>query len=145
MGRGKEIWHLPVTPEALIATAEAKRIRLRVPEDAGTAVGSPVLPEPDPEVVKADPEVVAKATRWRFTAAYKLQIVEEAERCAGEPSAIGKLAEARGTVLVAPDDMAAGGAGERPAARRPPQAALGHRRPWKSCGAAGTELRRRET
>ena len=37
-----------------------------------------------------------------------------------------------------------GGAGERPAARRPPQGAVGPRRPGKSCGAAGTELRRRE-
>ena len=28
-----------------------------------------------------DPEVAAKATRWRFTAAYKLSIVEEADAC----------------------------------------------------------------
>ena len=66
--------------------------RLRVPEDAGTAAGSPV--SPDPEVV--DPEVVAKATRRRFTAAYKLRIVEEAERCAAEPGAIGRLLRREG-------------------------------------------------
>ena len=50
--------------------------RLRVPEDAETATGSAVPPEPE---VEAEPEVVAKATRRRFTAAYKLRIVEEAE------------------------------------------------------------------
>lgn len=58
--------------------------RLRAPEDAGAAAGSPTSAEPDPEVV-------AKATRRRFTAAYKLRIVEEAEQCAGEPGAVGKL------------------------------------------------------
>ena len=47
--------------------------RLRAPEDVGTAAGSAVPPEPDPEVV-------ARATRRRFTAAYKLRIVEAKAR-----------------------------------------------------------------
>ena len=63
--------------------------RPRVSEDAGTAAGSPAPTEPDPEVV-------AKATRRRFTAAYKLRIVEEAEQCAGEPGAIGRLLRREG-------------------------------------------------
>ncbi len=63
--------------------------RLRAPEEAATAAGSPAAAEPDPEVV-------AKATRRRFTAAYKLRIVEEAEQCAGEPGAVGKLLRREG-------------------------------------------------
>jgi len=43
----------------------------------------------------ADPEVVAKAKRRRFTAAYKLAVVEEAER-ATEPGEIGALLRREG-------------------------------------------------
>jgi transposase-like protein len=43
----------------------------------------------------ADPEVVAKPTRRRFTAEYRLKIVEEAERCT-EPGSIGRLLRREG-------------------------------------------------
>jgi transposase len=42
-----------------------------------------------------DPEVVAKPTRRRFTAEYRLRIVEEAERCT-EPGDIGRLLRREG-------------------------------------------------
>ncbi len=37
-----------------------------------------------------DPEVITKLTRRRFTAEYRLRIVEEADRCA-EPGEVGRL------------------------------------------------------
>lgn len=42
-----------------------------------------------------DPEVVAQAKRRRFTAEYKLRILEEAEQCQ-EPGAIGALLRREG-------------------------------------------------
>jgi transposase-like protein len=42
-----------------------------------------------------DPEVEARATRRRFSAAYKLRIVEEADKCT-EPGAIGVLLRREG-------------------------------------------------
>ena len=42
-----------------------------------------------------DPEVSAKATRRRFTAQYKLSIVEQAERCEA-PGEIGRLLRREG-------------------------------------------------
>jgi transposase-like protein len=42
-----------------------------------------------------DPEVVDKPSRRRFTPAYKLGIVEEAERCT-EPGAVGRLLRREG-------------------------------------------------
>ena len=42
-----------------------------------------------------DPEVIAKPTRRRFTAEYRLRIVEEADRCA-EPGEIGRLLRREG-------------------------------------------------
>ncbi len=42
-----------------------------------------------------DPEVLAKPTRRRFTAAYRLRIVEEADRCT-EPGEIGRLLRREG-------------------------------------------------
>jgi transposase len=42
-----------------------------------------------------DPEVVPRATRRRFSAAYKLRIVEEADKCT-EPGAIGALLRREG-------------------------------------------------
>ena len=56
-----------------------------------------------------DPEVVDKPSRRRFAPSYKLRIVEEADRCT-EPGEVGRLLTAGGLVLVAPDDMAQGGA-----------------------------------
>lgn len=44
---------------------------------------------PQPEMVPPEPEVDAKPTRRRFTAAYKLKIVEEADECSeGEIGAL---------------------------------------------------------
>ena len=42
-----------------------------------------------------DPEVVDKPIRRRFTSAYKLRIVEEAERCT-EPGEVGRLLRREG-------------------------------------------------
>jgi len=57
------------------------------PEEARRAPGgsSPVAARPRPVAapVSADPEVVPKAERRRFTTAYKLRIVEQAEACTG--------------------------------------------------------------
>ena len=39
---------------------------------------------------------MAKPTRRRFTAVYKLRIVEEVERCAGDPGAVGRLLRREG-------------------------------------------------
>jgi transposase-like protein len=45
--------------------------------------------------VSADPEVVAKAERRRFTTSYKLRIVEQAEACTG-PGEVGALLRREG-------------------------------------------------
>ena len=42
-----------------------------------------------------DPEVVAKPTRRQFTAAYRLRILEEADRCT-EPGEVGRLLRREG-------------------------------------------------
>ena len=47
-----------------------------------------------------DPEVVAKPKRRQFTAAYRLRILEEAERCGG-PGEVGQLLFA-GKACIAP-------------------------------------------
>ena len=58
----------------------------------------------------ADPEVVDRPLRRRFSPSYKLRIVEEADRCT-EPGEVRWVSPAaRGPVLVAPDDVAQGGA-----------------------------------
>ncbi len=100
-----------------------------------------------------DPEVSAKATRRRFTAAYKLSIVEQADACrrrARSESCFG----ARGcTVRTCRRGGRRRGRGRsggwrRSAARgrrcATPQGAHHHRCPGKSCGAAGREPRGRE-
>ena len=45
--------------------------------------------------VPPDPEVVAKPTRRQFTAAYRLRILEEAERCT-QPGEVGRLLRREG-------------------------------------------------
>ena len=45
--------------------------------------------------VPPDPEVVAKPTRRQFTAAYRLRILEEADRCT-EPGEVGRLLRREG-------------------------------------------------
>lgn len=44
---------------------------------------------------RPDPEVVAKPTRRQFSAAYRLRILEEAERCT-EPGEVGRLLRREG-------------------------------------------------
>ena len=120
-----------------------------------------------------DPEVTAKATRRRFTAAYKLSIIEQAGRCE-TPGEIGQLLRREGLYSshlsgwrkAARDgslrELArkrgpkpSGGKREakkvrklerekRAAARGTPQGAHRDRGPGKSIGAAGVEPRGRE-
>ena len=56
-----------------------------------------------------NPEVVDRPLRRRFSPSYKLRIVEEADRCT-EPGEVGQVLRREGPVLVAPDDVAQGGA-----------------------------------
>jgi transposase len=69
---------------------------LRVPalgveerSDEGPSAGAHALPVPP------DPEVVAKPKRRRFTAEYRLRILEEADRCAGTGE-VGQLLRREG-------------------------------------------------
>jgi len=48
-----------------------------------------------PELTRSDPEVLEKAQRRQFTAAYKQRILDEAERCT-EPGQIGALLRREG-------------------------------------------------
>jgi transposase len=69
------------------------------PEEARRAPGgsSPaaVRPRPVAAPVSADPEVVPKAKRRRFTTAYKLHILAQAEACTG-PGEVGALLRREG-------------------------------------------------
>ncbi len=56
---------------------------------ASAGKGRPASPEP------SDPETPAKATRRRFTAAYKASILEEADRCES-PGDLGRLLKREG-------------------------------------------------
>ena len=121
----------------------------------------------------ADPEVSAKATRRRFTAAYKLSIVEKADACE-TPGETGELLRREGLysshlsswrkaaregslrgLAKKRGPRPSGGKreakrvrklerGQHAAARGAPQGAHHHRCPGKSCGAAGREPRGRE-
>ena len=53
-----------------------------------------------------DPEVADKATRRRFTAAYKRRIVREADKCT-KPGEVGALLRRGGRVFVEPEHLAA--------------------------------------
>ena len=69
-------------------------------EEARRAPGGPspaaaVRPRPVAAPVSADPEVVPKAERRRFTTAYKLCILEQAEACTG-PGEVGALLRREG-------------------------------------------------
>ena len=56
-----------------------------------------------------DPEVVAKPKRRKFTAQYRLRILEEAESCT-QPGEGGPAASPRGSVQLPSDGMAQGAA-----------------------------------
>lgn len=68
--------------KGLLAAAEAAEERS---DEAGSAAAAPT----------PDPEVEAKPTRRKFTAAYRLRILEEADRCRG-PGEIGRLLRREG-------------------------------------------------
>ena len=59
----------------------------------------------DVKVPPPDPELVERARRRRFTAEYKLQILQRADACS-KPGEIGALLRREGPVLVAVDRMA---------------------------------------
>ncbi len=59
------------------------------------AQGERSEPEAAGRVLPEDPEVLPKATRRRFTAEYKLQIIEQADQC-NESGAIGRLLRKEG-------------------------------------------------
>lgn len=69
---------------------EAKRSAASRSEGAANSMPAAVAPAPTP-----DPEVAAKAQRRKFSAEYKLRIVEEADRATG-PGAIGALLRREG-------------------------------------------------
>ena len=56
-----------------------------------------------------DPEVVAKPKKCKFTAQYRLRILEEAESCT-QPGEVGRPASPRGSVQLPSDGMAQGAA-----------------------------------
>jgi len=60
--------------------------------EEGAGAGAP---SPPPVVVVADPEVSEKARRRRFSAEYKLRILQEADACT-EPGEIGALLRREG-------------------------------------------------
>jgi transposase-like protein len=66
----------------LLGAAEAAEERS---DEAGSAAPAP----------RPDPEVEAKPKRRKFTAAYRLRILEEADRCQG-PGEIGRLLRREG-------------------------------------------------
>ena len=107
-----------------------------------------------------DPEVVAKPKRRKFTAQYRLRILEEAESCTFSPARMGRLLRARGSVqLPASDGMAQGRGvrgrfkagdrsskrGRKPAERNPLSAKVhelgGERSGSAGEGAAGPPIR----
>ena len=68
--------------------ADAEGARRATGESAGDV-------EPGPRPVEPDPEVPEKARRRRFSAAYKLRILQAAEACT-EPGEIGALLRREG-------------------------------------------------
>ena len=82
-------------------------LRERMEDNNGTAP----LPREDKRsaAAPADPEVVDRPLRRRFSPSYKLRIVEEADRCT-EAGEVGQLLRREGLYSFAPDDVAQGGA-----------------------------------
>jgi len=69
-----------------LAGGRGERRAVGEPGSAATGAGSVGVP---------DPELVEQARRRKFTAAYKLRIVEEADRCM-EPGEVGELLRREG-------------------------------------------------
>jgi len=80
---------------AVEAAAAGREDQLGVAE-LGFVAGGRVAPEgvPGPEQVP-DPELVERATRRKFTAKYKLEILQKADACT-EPGQIGELLRREG-------------------------------------------------
>ena len=72
---------LDEVPEAALGSEERS-------DEAPSASAPAATPAPDPEVV-------AKPTRRQFSAAYRLRVLEEADRCT-EPGEIGRLLRREG-------------------------------------------------
>jgi transposase-like protein len=68
----------------------SERKKLKVVSTTTASPAAAVAPRPTP-----DPEVLAVAKRRQFTAAYKLSVLEEADRCAN-PGDIGALLRREG-------------------------------------------------
>jgi len=66
-----------------VPTPQASQGEQREPQRAGgVGTAATVVPSlPPPEIMPANPEVVAKATRRRFPGDYKLKVLEQADRC----------------------------------------------------------------
>ena len=81
MTRRIDALNLDEVPEAALGSEERS-------DEAPSANAPAGTPAPDPEVV-------AKPTRRQFSAAYRLRILEEADRCT-EPGEIGRLLRREG-------------------------------------------------
>ncbi len=82
----------PLSSSAVPAAerSEAERSETERSAAVGTAEEDPTA------IVRPNPEVVPKATRRRFTAEYKQQILAKADAAALEPGAIGALLRREG-------------------------------------------------
>ena len=76
-----------MTLNGLPAAAAVVGAEERSAEAAGAAAGAPLI--------RPDPEVVAKPKRRRFTAEYRLRILEEADQCT-ESGDVGRLLRREG-------------------------------------------------
>lgn len=76
-------------------TEETGRERSESPGSGGGPGARAAAPAGGPVLVVADPEVPEKARRRRFTAEYKLRVLEQADACT-EPGQIGELLRREG-------------------------------------------------
>ena len=94
--RGREVADRGARPHPADASAASRGRPSARPATPVRVSAVATAPRRHPRVRPApDPEVVAKATRRRFTAAYKLSIIEKADAC-GTPGEIGALLRREG-------------------------------------------------
>jgi transposase len=93
MSVAKQIRPSSLQRDVAAAGEEAEEAR-RAPEGSSPAAATS-RPRPVPAPVSADPEVVPKAERRKFTTGYKLGILEQAEACT-VPSEVGALLRREG-------------------------------------------------